>query len=45
MSENNSKTNFNDSYANQVNEIINTLDLESETDRSILKSRFLGVVV
>ena len=36
---------YNDSYANQVNEIINTLELDSETDRSILKSRFLSEVV
>ncbi len=47
MSDNNSKPNleYNDSYANQVNEIINTLELDSETDRSILKSRFLSEVV
>ena len=43
MSDNNSdkKTpnlKYNDSYANQVNEIINTLELDSETDRGILKS-------
>ncbi len=44
MSENNS-TNFKNSYAEQVNEIINTLDLNSETDRNILKSRFLGEVI
>ena len=36
---------YNDSYANQVNEIINTLELDSETDRSILKSRFLSEVI
>ena len=36
---------YDDSYANQVNEIINTLELDSETDRSILKSRFLSEVV
>jgi hypothetical protein len=42
MSKNNE---FNESYANQVNEIINTLELESETDKSILKSRFLSEVV
>ena len=47
MSDNNSNPNieYNDSYANQVNEIINTLELDSETDRSILKSRFLSEVV
>jgi len=44
MSENNS-TNFKNSYAEQVNEIINTLNLDSETDRNILKSRFLGEVI
>ena len=37
MSENNSNEEYNNSYANQVNEIINTLELDSETDRSILK--------
>ena len=36
---------YNNSYANQVNEIINTLELDSETDRSILKSRFLSEVI
>ena len=36
---------FNDSYANQVNNIINTLELDSETDRGILKSRFLSEVL
>jgi len=36
---------YNDSYANQINEIINTLELDSETDRSILKGRFLSEVV
>jgi len=41
----NDKLEYNDSYANQVNEIINTLELDSETDRSILKSRFLSEVV
>tara|TARA_B110000967_G_scaffold203242_1_gene243557 strand:- start:1534 stop:2379 length:846 start_codon:yes stop_codon:yes gene_type:complete len=49
MSSNNSSnsgnTEYNDSYANQVNEIINTLKLDSETDRGILKSRFLSEVV
>ena len=45
MSENNSNEEYNDSYANQVNEIINTLELDSETDRSILKSRFLSEVI
>ena len=44
MSENNSES-FKSSYAEQVNEIINTLDLNSETDRNILKSRFLGEVI
>ena len=36
---------YDDSYANQVNGIINTLELESETDRRILKSRFLAEVL
>ena len=45
MSENNSNEEYNNSYANQVNEIINTLELDSETDRSILKSRFLSEVI
>lgn len=36
---------YDDSYANQVNNIIDTLDLDSETDRGILKSRFLSEVV
>jgi len=48
MSNNSAKSTdleYNDSYANQVNEIINTLELDSETDRSILKSRFLSEVV
>lgn len=36
---------YDDSYANQVNGIIDTLDLDSETDRGILKSRFLSEVV
>jgi len=36
---------YNDSYANQVNDIINTLILDSETDRRILKSRFLAEVL
>jgi hypothetical protein len=44
MSNNNSEE-YNDSYANQVNVIINTLKLDSETDRSILKSRFLSEVI
>jgi hypothetical protein len=39
------KLEYNDSYANQVNEIINTLELDSETDRSILKGRFLSEVI
>ena len=43
--ENISKIEFNDSYANQVNKIIDTLELDSETDRNILKSRFLSEVV
>jgi len=42
---NKSPLEYNDSYANQVNEIINTLQLDSETDRGILKSRFLSEVV
>ena len=33
------------SYKEEVNNIIDTLELESETDRSILKSRFLGEVL
>ena len=37
--------NYDDSYANQVNKIIDTLELHSETDRGILKSRFLSEVV
>ena len=47
-SNNSSKTSnlgYNASYANQVDKIIDTLDLESETDRGILKSRFLSEVV
>ena len=44
-SDDNSNKGYDDSYANQVNEIINTLELDSETDRSILKSRFLSEVV
>jgi hypothetical protein len=39
------ETDYDDSYANQVNNIIDTLDLDSETDRGILKSRFLSEVV
>jgi hypothetical protein len=51
MSENSSNNStgnnlrYDDSYANQVNNIIDTLDLDSETDRGILKSRFLSEVV
>ena len=45
MTDKNTDVEYNDSYANQVNEIINTLELDSETDRSILKSRFLSEVV
>ena len=44
-SDDNSNKGYDDSYANQVNEIINTLELDSETDRSILKSRFLSEVI
>lgn len=44
MSKNNS-TSLKDSYAEQINDIINTLELDSETDRNILKSRFLGEVI
>jgi len=33
------------SYKEQVYDIINTLDLKSETDKNILKSRFLGEVL
>ena len=36
---------YNHSYANQVDKIIDTLKLDSETDRGILKSRFLSEVV
>ena len=36
---------YDDSYANQINSIIDTLDLESETHRKILKSRFLAEVL
>lgn len=45
MSNNSTKAGYDDSYANQVNNIIDTLELESETDRGILKSRFLSEVV
>jgi hypothetical protein len=48
MSENLNDSNdlkYDDSYANQVNKIIDTLKLDSETDRGILKSRFLSEVV
>jgi hypothetical protein len=44
-SDDKSNKGYDDSYANQVNEIINTLELDSETDRSILKSRFLSEVI
>ena len=36
---------YDDNYANQVNNIIDTLELDSETDKGILKSRFLSEVV
>ena len=47
MSEDSSKpvSRYDDSYANQVNNIIDTLELDSETDKGILKSRFLSEVV
>ena len=45
MNHNSNSLNYDDSYANQVNKIIDTLELESETDRGILKSRFLSEVV
>ena len=47
MSDDSSKADlkYDDSYANQVNNIINTLELDSETDKGILKSRFLSEVV
>tara|TARA_Y100001970_G_scaffold291220_1_gene427554 strand:- start:296 stop:1180 length:885 start_codon:yes stop_codon:yes gene_type:complete len=47
MSDESSKSisRYDDSYANQVNGIIDTLELDSETDRGILKSRFLSEVV
>jgi hypothetical protein len=44
-SNNSNKSKYDDSYANQVNSIIDTLELDSETDRGILKSRFLSEVV
>ena len=47
MSDDSSKADlkYDDSYANQVNNIIDTLELDSETDKGILKSRFLSEVV
>ena len=33
------------SYKEQINDIIQTLDLENETERNILKSRFLAEVL
>lgn len=45
MSENSNGLKYDDSYANQVNKIIDSLKLDSETDRGILKSRFLSEVV
>jgi len=45
MSNNSTKPGYDDSYANQVDGIIDTLVLDSETDRGILKSRFLSEVV
>ena len=47
MSDDSSKKDlkYDDSYANQVNNIIDTLELDSETDKGILKSRFLSEVV
>ena len=44
-SENNSTEDYDDSYANQINGIIDSLILDSETDRRILKSRFLAEVL
>ena len=44
-SNNSNNSKYDDSYANQVNNIIDTLDLDSETDKGILKSRFLSEVV
>ena len=37
--------NMTNEYKEQISEIIETLDLENETDKSILKHRFLGEVV
>ena len=45
MSNNSTKPGYDDSYANQVDGIIDTLVLDSETDRGILKSRFLSEVL
>lgn len=45
MDDNSNDLNYSDSYANQVDKIIDTLELESETDKGILKSRFLSEVV
>ena len=45
MIENSNGLKYDDSYANQVNKIIDSLKLDSETDRGILKSRFLSEVV
>ena len=46
MSDSNNETNeFDESYANQIDSIIDTLELDSETDRKILKSRFLAEVL
>ena len=46
MSDSTTKKNeFDESYANQIDSIIDTLELDSETDRKILKSRFLAEVL
>ena len=45
MTENNLDIKYDDNYANQINNIINTLKLDSDTDKNILKSRFLSEVV
>jgi len=39
------KSTFESDYANQISSIIDTLELESQTDKNILKSRFLSEVI
>ena len=41
----NKKNDYDESYANQINGIIDTLTLDSDTDKRILKSRFLAEVL